>query len=276
MTAVLDHETSDILNCPVCLEWLQPPVFVCENGHGTCKTCRKSISSCGVCRQDFTSYKNTLLDKLMETVLIKCSNNLLGCKEYCPYPEVKNHEKVCFFRKVDCLVCKRKGIDLPSLNSHFSEYHKNGINYDAKNKVSVLLCMNDWMEQRNLNRYHVLYIKNYNNSHFLVRFFYKENKDILYVCVQFLGEKQKKANKFSYVVSIDQGLKARFKTIFSCYNLCIPYQDTLDWEEAEKNEKIIPLHLKSILSNQEYASESFNIEISICRLLPKSCGCFYP
>ena len=47
--------TRPILECPVCLEDMAPPVkiFHCPNGHLVCGSCRSNMSICYYCRMDF-------------------------------------------------------------------------------------------------------------------------------------------------------------------------------------------------------------------------------
>jgi len=48
----IDFETlRDCLECPVCLQIpLSFPVPQCENGHILCRTCRRKIRHCPICR----------------------------------------------------------------------------------------------------------------------------------------------------------------------------------------------------------------------------------
>ena len=57
----------EYFECPVCLQVpLTFPVPQCENGHIVCRTCRKKISHCPICRTIIGRSVSLLAEKVIE------------------------------------------------------------------------------------------------------------------------------------------------------------------------------------------------------------------
>lgn len=105
--AAVDDNILKLIECPVCFEKLKPPVTTCENGHGICGRCKESLTNCGICRQEFSGNMNTLLNQMIESVLIKCKYHPQGCKEcFSIEKNIEKHEKDCDFEITACVNCK--------------------------------------------------------------------------------------------------------------------------------------------------------------------------
>lgn len=51
-----------LLECPVCLEWMEPPMSQCRRGHLVCGRCRARLAACPVCRTAFSSVRNRAME----------------------------------------------------------------------------------------------------------------------------------------------------------------------------------------------------------------------
>jgi len=127
------------LKCPVCLETIiDPPVYLCEKGHGMCQTCREPLKAqnkpCPVCRGKLTEARNLVVENMLEQLpKIKCKNE--GCTfERSSGELVKTHEDVCRERPVKCEFCQEP-VALSKLVGHLQtkhnrpplEYHNLGV-----------------------------------------------------------------------------------------------------------------------------------------------------
>ena len=59
------------LECPVCLETIKdPPVYLCEKGHGMCQACREPLKAqgkpCPVCRGKLVDTRNLAVENMLE------------------------------------------------------------------------------------------------------------------------------------------------------------------------------------------------------------------
>jgi len=116
------------LECPVCLEsFLDPPIYVCENQHGLCSTCRKNLveqkKPCPVCNGKLTDKRNLIVEKMLD--------KLPGTK--CVYPECSfkradpqaalDHKEDCIHRRAPCVICEET-VPMSSLNDHLTTQHR--------------------------------------------------------------------------------------------------------------------------------------------------------
>jgi E3 ubiquitin-protein ligase SIAH1 len=115
------------LECPVCLEYMGPPITFCENGHNICSSCRPELERCPTCRQTFLKARNVALEKLAIEVECPCPNEPYGCAIYFPISLIRHHRNVCEYIPLDCpmkksLKCEWKGT-FKNMKDHITEVH---------------------------------------------------------------------------------------------------------------------------------------------------------
>jgi hypothetical protein len=54
----------DALECPVCLEYMTPPITMCSSGHSLCQACRPRLTRCPTCRRPLLGIRNYALEHL--------------------------------------------------------------------------------------------------------------------------------------------------------------------------------------------------------------------
>ena len=67
----MDILTLDLLpelECPVCLEYMLPPITMCENGHNICSTCKPKLLKCPTCSGAVMNVRNKSLENLAKKV----------------------------------------------------------------------------------------------------------------------------------------------------------------------------------------------------------------
>ena len=84
-----------ILECPVCLEYIVPPIYQCDNQHLLCSACHKYQIHCPVCRVRLKGARNLCMEKVSEFVLYPCKNEGSGCKVQLHSYEKTAHEWSC-------------------------------------------------------------------------------------------------------------------------------------------------------------------------------------
>ena len=50
---ITSREVLEELKCPVCVEYMMPPIPMCQNGHNICNTCRQKVNQCPTCKEEF-------------------------------------------------------------------------------------------------------------------------------------------------------------------------------------------------------------------------------
>jgi E3 ubiquitin-protein ligase SIAH1 len=94
------------LECPVCLEYIRPPIRLCENGHKICNICRQKVNRCPSCRQEFLDIRNLALEDLARQVKYPCKYRSYGCTELFNHDTVGKHQKICLHIPQNCPVAK--------------------------------------------------------------------------------------------------------------------------------------------------------------------------
>lgn len=100
----------DVLECPVCLECMEPPIRVCRNGHNICSKCRPRLNNCPTCRRTILLTRNIALEALAEQCMEKCRNVEVGCDvKKTSVQDIIDHMEICPYRWVYHLQTVRFG-----------------------------------------------------------------------------------------------------------------------------------------------------------------------
>lgn len=99
------------LECPVCFNYMLPPIRQCQKGHSICDTCRQKLVNCPQCRSNFTS-NNITLEALAVKIEYPCPNKVRGCNLQLKYSVLSDHLKVCKFKACTCAMpgCNWEGL----------------------------------------------------------------------------------------------------------------------------------------------------------------------
>nr|CAD7588560.1 unnamed protein product [Timema genevievae] len=92
-----------ILECPICMDSMCSPIYLCKNGHNICSECRQQVTKCSTCRDEFLTTRNIALENLAEKVLYSCDNADAGCSEKMLMIDFPDHNSKCPYRLYDCL-----------------------------------------------------------------------------------------------------------------------------------------------------------------------------
>ncbi|CAH0627356.1 unnamed protein product [Chrysodeixis includens] len=126
-----------LLECPVCLEWMEPPISQCRRGHLVCSRCRTRLASCPVCRTTFSSVRNRAMEGVAEMLRYPCRH---GCGREVRLRRRGPHEASCGARRYHCPAppCARHP-PLPhhELAHHFQCKHLPILKIGRKHKFSM-------------------------------------------------------------------------------------------------------------------------------------------
>ncbi|CAN6485993.1 unnamed protein product [Victoria cruziana] len=118
----------ELLECPVCLNSMYPPIHQCSNGHTLCSACKPRVhNKCPTCRHELGNIRCLALEKVAASLDLPCKYQGFGCTGVYPYYSKLKHESQCSFRPYNCPYagseCSVVG-DVPSLVAHLKDYHK--------------------------------------------------------------------------------------------------------------------------------------------------------
>ncbi|XP_069680139.1 E3 ubiquitin-protein ligase siah-1-like [Periplaneta americana] len=132
------------LECPICLEYMIPPITMCESGHNICNKCRPRMKKCPNCRQSLLSARNLALENLAKKVKYPCYNRRTGCEEAFPLDEIDKHQSICLHRFYECPLSKAPGIlclwqgPRSDIKKHIDMNHKDRVT-EAITKLAVFI-----------------------------------------------------------------------------------------------------------------------------------------
>uniref|UniRef100_A0AAY5F5E3 RING-type E3 ubiquitin transferase n=1 Tax=Electrophorus electricus TaxID=8005 RepID=A0AAY5F5E3_ELEEL len=96
-------ELTALFECPVCFDYVLPPILQCQAGHLVCNQCRQKLSCCPTCRGPLTpSIRNLAMEKVASTLPFPCKYASAGCLLSLHHSEKPEHEEVCEFRPYTC------------------------------------------------------------------------------------------------------------------------------------------------------------------------------
>ncbi|XP_021913243.1 uncharacterized protein LOC110826686 [Zootermopsis nevadensis] len=109
---ILNQGLIGLLECPVCMEYMGPPIHQCRRGHLVCSTCKPKLPSCPTCRSRFTESRNLAMEKVADKLHYPCKNAHLGCTDTLRLRDKDGHEANCAYRNYRCIMvppCEWKG-----------------------------------------------------------------------------------------------------------------------------------------------------------------------
>ncbi len=73
-------DLASLFECPVCFDYVLPPILQCQAGHLVCSNCRPKLTCCPTCRGQLgANIRNLAMEKVASTVLFPCKYSSGGC-----------------------------------------------------------------------------------------------------------------------------------------------------------------------------------------------------
>lgn len=205
------------LECPVCQEYMVPPIFQCQIGHSVCGVCKPKLRDCPSCRGKIGEIRNFTLEKLTEHIMYPCRNRYEGCDYHGNTVEIKQHEQECKYAPIKCpfsdiCECEWKGA-YKTIVAHVKVNH-NDREYIIKEPLFLSTKFSTVSGGTQC-------ITELFNEIFRLRLVYNNEKRKVYASVQMIGPKED-AKKFMYEVIITDlnknGLILLSKKYCGCIN----------------------------------------------------------
>lgn len=118
------------LECSICLEYMVPPIPMCENGHSVCNTYRQKLMNCPVCRGRFSNTRCFLLENVTRKIRCRCKYYSRGCPRLFDLRRIKRHEDDCRHQPFKCPLavitnarCSWEG-SVTAMKHHIQDEHK--------------------------------------------------------------------------------------------------------------------------------------------------------
>lgn len=89
------------LKCSNCNIYMNGPIFIRENGHSICNTCKVSkepnLHAAIKCSTSKSECRNWALEEIAKHINIQCCNASKGCMFVCSITNMPSHERNCYF-----------------------------------------------------------------------------------------------------------------------------------------------------------------------------------
>ena len=73
-------DLASLFECPVCFDYVLPPILQCHAGHLVCSNCRPKLTCCPTCRRRLRgNIRNLAMEKVASTVMFPCKYSSGGC-----------------------------------------------------------------------------------------------------------------------------------------------------------------------------------------------------
>ncbi|KAI4458138.1 e3 ubiquitin-protein ligase siah2 [Holotrichia oblita] len=200
------NEISSTMECPICMEYMVAPIFVCSGGHSLCGKCYPKVKKCPMCFVPLGKTRNYALESLMEALAIsnqdiipsvrECPFSKDGCQKILSSCDYDEHKSRCPYRKFKCIFyvdedfsesCTYVGRRL-DLKQHVLHKHKHDVFDHEEDMLSLELPF--LSEQRFV--YH---------EKDIFYFHVQEKEGVMYWWLQHLGD-PRKGSEYSYTVRI--------------------------------------------------------------------------
>ncbi|KAK8505721.1 hypothetical protein V6N13_061734 [Hibiscus sabdariffa] len=95
------NDVHELLECPVCVNLMYPPIYQCPNGYTVCSNCKTRVHNCcPTCRNEMGNIRCLALEKVAESLELPCRYQILGCHDIFPYYSMLKHEKTAGFAHI--------------------------------------------------------------------------------------------------------------------------------------------------------------------------------
>ena len=59
-----NNDLASLFECPVCFDYVLPPILQCQSGHLVCANCRPKLTCCPTCRGPLGNIRNLGMEKV--------------------------------------------------------------------------------------------------------------------------------------------------------------------------------------------------------------------
>jgi len=194
-----------LLECPVCLDHITPPIKQCTKGHLVCIDCFPRLPHCPTCRSSMSDERNLGMEQVAHLLKFPCRYHPMGCKESYQLSKKEEHERNCQFLQLKCPFhgqCSFSGA-LSDVVPHLKSDHQvtpvpvqpsGNLFYRAKHffKRNLWNFIYEW--DKNMFRFMVKHI----HSSTVGR---AENCNLLVAHIQYIGP-DSMASQYSYTITM--------------------------------------------------------------------------
>uniref|UniRef100_A0A1B0B0Y5 E3 ubiquitin-protein ligase n=1 Tax=Glossina palpalis gambiensis TaxID=67801 RepID=A0A1B0B0Y5_9MUSC len=200
-----DCNSADLISlfeCPVCFDYVLPPILQCSSGHLVCVSCRAKLACCPTCRGPLANIRNLAMEKVACNVRFPCKYSGCGCPAAVLYTEKPQHEEICEYRPYPCPcpgpACKWQG-SLDHIMQHLKISHQSITTLQGEDIVFLATDINlpgavDWVMMQSCFGHHFMLVLEKREKY--------DGHPQFFAVVQIIGSR-KEAQNFVYCLEIN-------------------------------------------------------------------------
>ncbi|KAF0295642.1 E3 ubiquitin-protein ligase SIAH1 [Amphibalanus amphitrite] len=197
-----NNELAALFECPVCYDYVLPPILQCQSGHLVCSSCRSKLTCCPTCRGTLGNIRNLAMEKVATTVMFPCKYVSSGCSVLLLHTEKANHEEACECRPYQCpcpgASCKWQG-SLDQVMNHLTMAHKSITTLQGEDIVFLATDINlpgavDWVMMQSCYNHHFMLVLEKQEKY--------DGHQQFFAIVQLIGSR-KQAESFAYRLELN-------------------------------------------------------------------------
>ncbi|KAM4572517.1 E3 ubiquitin-protein ligase Siah1 isoform 1-T1 [Odontesthes bonariensis] len=201
-TTASNSDLASLFECPVCFDYVLPPILQCQSGHLVCSNCRPKLTCCPTCRGPLGSIRNLAMEKVANSVLFPCKYASSGCEVTLPHTDKTEHEELCEFRPYSCpcpgASCKWQG-SLDAVMPHLMHQHKSITTLQGEDIVFLATDINlpgavDWVMMQSCFGFHFMLVLEKQEKY--------DGHQQFFAIVQLIGTR-KQAENFAYRLELN-------------------------------------------------------------------------
>lgn len=198
----MSADLASLFECPVCFDYVLPPILQCQSGHLVCSSCRPKLSCCPTCRGPLGNIRNLAMEKVASNVMFPCKHSNTGCTVTLVHTEKAEHEEACEFRPYSCpcpgASCKWQG-GLDQVMPHLMMSHKSITTLQGEDIVFLATDINlpgavDWVMMQSCFNHHFMLVLEKQEKF--------DGHQQFFAIVQLIGSR-KEAENFAYRLELN-------------------------------------------------------------------------
>lgn len=198
----ISADLASLFECPVCFDYVLPPILQCQSGHLVCSTCRPKLNCCPTCRGPLGNIRNLAMEKVASTVMFPCKYSSSGCPVSLLHSEKVEHEELCECRPYTCpcpgASCKWQG-GLEQVMEHLMVAHKSITTLQGEDIVFLATDINlpgavDWVMMQSCFGHHFMLVLEKQEKY--------EGHQQFFAIVQLIGSR-KQCENFAYRLELN-------------------------------------------------------------------------
>ncbi|XP_023234661.1 E3 ubiquitin-protein ligase Siah1-like [Centruroides sculpturatus] len=211
-TPITDPTIVTMFECPVCYEYMSPPIHQCQAGHLVCSKCRERVQRCPVCRGVMDRNRNLVLERLSEKIAFPCKYRDNGCNESRLLQDRQVHERYCPFKTCSCPsleTCRWEGT-YQQIIGHITERHSTMINLKHDTVRMIIVGSNLHREFNWTTRLYCYY------RHFIIQVIKtkgENNSYTIYVIIRIVGNRRDATRFIGRIEIIGKGRRILWESI---------------------------------------------------------------